>query len=66
MADRVFKMYDGWYCLVAGRTYGPWACKAYATAGMQVEQRRARIRLSRQSDNSFTEWFNANFGEALS
>jgi hypothetical protein len=44
LPDQVFQMRDGWYCRVAGRVYGEWACREYAVAGMQVEQHRALSR----------------------
>lgn len=42
--DRVFQLRDGWYCIVNGQTFGTWATKAIAKAGMEVERRRARQR----------------------
>lgn len=39
--DIVFRREGVWFCLVNGKTYGAWACKEYAIAGMKVEQRRA-------------------------
>lgn len=42
--DQVFQLKDGWYCMVRGQTFGAWACREYATAGMRVEQRRAGLR----------------------
>ena len=38
--NRIFRQNGEWYCIVAGRTFGPWACKQYAQAGLQVESRR--------------------------
>lgn len=42
--DQVFAMRDGFYCIVDGRTFGPWALREYAEAGLQVEKRRAELR----------------------
>lgn len=42
--DRVFRLFDGFYCFVAGRTFGPWPMAQYAKAGLRVEQRRAARR----------------------
>lgn len=36
-----FRLKDGWYCLVAGRVFGPWPDKGSASAGRATEQRRA-------------------------
>jgi hypothetical protein len=33
-----------WYCIVAGRTFGPWPKKGAAAAGFATEQRRAAAR----------------------
>jgi len=33
-----------WYCIVAGRTYGPWPDKGTAAAGYATELRRAAAR----------------------
>lgn len=46
--DRVFHLKDGWYCMVNGQTFGTWATKAIAKAGMEVEQRRAAKRQERR------------------
>jgi hypothetical protein len=35
-----FRLLDGWYVLVGGKQYGPWALKGYAEAGYQTELRR--------------------------
>jgi hypothetical protein len=43
--DETFCLSDGnHYCSVEGRIFGPWPDKGAATAGMQVEQRRAAAR----------------------
>lgn len=42
--DQTFFLRDGHYCIVKGRTFGPWPDKGAATAGMQTEQRRAKAR----------------------
>lgn len=47
LKDHVYQMRAGWYCVVSGREYGPWAMREYAVAGMQVEQRRASRRKAR-------------------
>lgn len=47
VADQVFALRDGFYCIVDGRTYGTWDTKAIAEAGMQVERRRADARKAR-------------------
>lgn len=49
--DHVFKAKDGWLCIVNGKVYGVWSCKEYAEAGMQVEQRRAASRQSKQPNS---------------
>jgi hypothetical protein len=46
--DQVFRLMDGFYCIVDGRTYGTWETKELAEAGMQVEQRRAKARTTWQ------------------
>ena len=43
--DKVFQLRVGWFCIVAGQTFGTWPCKEYAIAGMQTEQRRYKKRL---------------------
>ena len=42
--DQVFRLADGFYCLVSGKQFGPWPMKGYAEAGMATEQRRAAKR----------------------
>jgi hypothetical protein len=42
MSDRVFQTDDGWFCAVNGKTYGSWATRSIALAGMQVEQARVK------------------------
>jgi hypothetical protein len=42
--DRVFRLHDGWYCIVDGHTYGTWETKEIAEAGMATERRRADAR----------------------
>ncbi len=42
--DQVYAMRDGFYCIVSGRTFGPWPFHQYAVAGMRTEQRRAERR----------------------
>jgi hypothetical protein len=41
VADQVFYLKDGFYCIVNGKVFGTWDTKEIAEAGMQVEQRRA-------------------------
>lgn len=41
---QVYRLRDGWYCMVDGREFGPWADKGPALAGMATEQRRAERR----------------------
>lgn len=43
--DKVFQMRDGWYCIVAGKVFGTWACREYALAGMRTEQLRYKKHL---------------------
>lgn len=43
--DHIFERPEGWYCRVNGQMSGPWMCREYAVAGMQVEQRRADRKL---------------------
>lgn len=40
--DTTFRLYDGHYCLVGGRTFGPWPDKGAALAGLATEQIRAK------------------------
>lgn len=47
LPDQTFALRDGHYALVAGRIFGPWPDLGAATAGMQVEQRRATARVVR-------------------
>ena len=47
--DRVYQLQDGWYCVIDGRTFGPWACREYAKAGMETERRRAARRYIRNT-----------------
>lgn len=42
LQDQVFALRDGFSCIVAGRTFGPWRMRQYAEAGMATEQRRVR------------------------
>jgi hypothetical protein len=42
--NTVVELADGWYCMVNGQLHGAWACREYALAGLQVEQRRAEQR----------------------
>lgn len=42
--DCVFQDRTGWHCIVNGAVFGSWACREYAVAGFQVEQRRAERR----------------------
>lgn len=44
MTDHVFQTRAEWFCIVNGRTFGAWACREYALAGMKTEQRRAASR----------------------
>lgn len=44
VADQVFCLHDGFYCIVRGRTFGTWKTREIAEAGMAVEQRRAIAR----------------------
>jgi hypothetical protein len=41
-ADQVIALSDGFYAFVSGKMHGPWPMLAYAKAGLDVEQRRAR------------------------
>jgi hypothetical protein len=43
-ADRIFALRDGFYALVEGRVFGPWANAGAAQAGLETEQRRAAAR----------------------
>lgn len=43
--DQVFMLREGWYCIVAGKVFGPWQMHGYALAGMATEQRRHKARL---------------------
>lgn len=47
--DLVFRLQDGFYAYVDEGTYGPWVCAEYARAGMQVERRRADIKLQHKN-----------------
>lgn len=38
-----------WYCIVAGRQFGPWPDKGSATAGYQTELRRAKRKANETS-----------------
>lgn len=38
--DKVFETRDGWYAVVAGRTFGCWRSRGEAIGGMHVERRR--------------------------
>jgi hypothetical protein len=51
MKDQIFRVKDGWNCIVAGRIFGTWACPEYAKAGMQTEQRRHQARQAKQKGN---------------
>lgn len=41
-ADQVFRLKDGFYCMVSGRVFGTWDTKELAEVGLLVEQRRAQ------------------------
>lgn len=43
----VFQDREGWHAMVNGRVYGTWELKAYAEAGLQVEQRRLSEKIKR-------------------
>lgn len=43
MSD-IFRRHEGWFCCVAGKTFGPWPDKGSAAAGLETEQRRAAER----------------------
>jgi hypothetical protein len=45
--DQVFRLQDGFYCIVDGRTFGTWETKELAEAGMAVERQRADARKAR-------------------
>jgi hypothetical protein len=35
-----YHLYDGWWCIVEGKAFGPWPDKGAALAGYQTECRR--------------------------
>ncbi len=43
-----YRLRDGWYVIVDGSRFGPWAERGYAQAGLEVETRRAEARRARQ------------------
>lgn len=45
--NQVIALNDGFYASVDGHLYGPWACKEYAQAGLETEERRAAKRYIR-------------------
>jgi len=47
-ADRVVEVDQGFDCIVQGRTFGTWATRELAKAGMRVEQDRANQRKASQ------------------
>lgn len=44
MCATPYRLRDGWYCMVAGKRYGPWRDKGAALAGYQTELRRSAKR----------------------
>lgn len=51
--DEVYRLHEGWYCIVDGREYGPWLNKGLALAGMATEQRRAEKRRLQRAKEAF-------------
>jgi hypothetical protein len=48
--DHVFQTREGWFCIVANKVYGTWACREYAQAGMQTEQNRWARKLTKNEE----------------
>lgn len=63
MENAVFRLHEGWFCIVAGRTFGPWPLKGYAEAGLAVEQRRHRARAQpARNMSSQLDWWRGSNG----
>lgn len=50
--DHVYRLPEGWFCLVDGRQFGPWLLKGYAEAGIKTEQRRAEKRRQKRAEEA--------------
>lgn len=50
--DQVYRLIDGWFCMVDNKNHGPYNSEGAAKAGMAVEQRRAEARLQKHAENA--------------
>lgn len=51
-SNQVYRLRDGWYCMVDGREFGTWPDEGSARAGLATETRRAQHRRDRDEQTT--------------